>query len=245
VEALAFAWSKSPELLRGLSLAIPAGRITGLWGPSGAGKSTLVQLLQRKYAPLAGTIWWEQIPIGHIGLTELRRRIGVVPQQIKIFNATLAENLLVGRPAASLQEIGARLEELGLSLLPGRFAHGLLTLLGEEGRKLSGGETQLLALARALYANPRLLVIDEGFSAIDADLENTLVGIIADWARQHAVLLITHNLESLRRTGYVYLMREGAIAEEGAPEELLERGGLFRELLCLKNHWHPESMVWV
>lgn len=235
VEALAFAWPKSPELLRGLSLTIPAGRITGLWGPSGAGKSTLVQLLQRKYTPLAGTIRWEETPITRIGLTELRRRIGVVPQQIKIFNATLAENLLLGRPAASLQEISARLAELGLSFLPGRFAHGLLTLLGEEGRKLSGGEAQLLALTRALYGKPRLLVIDEGFSAIDADLENALAGIIAEWARHQAVLLITHNLESLRRTGYVYLMREGQIAEEGAPGELLERGGLFRELLWRKN----------
>ncbi|HQG46329.1 MAG TPA: ATP-binding cassette domain-containing protein, partial [bacterium] len=116
-----------------------------------------------------------------------------------------------------------------------RFAHGLLTLLGEEGRKLSGGEAQLLALTRALYGKPRLLVIDEGFSAIDADLENALAGIIAEWARHQAVLLITHNLESLRRTGYVYLMREGQIAEEGAPGELLERGGLFRELLWRKN----------
>ncbi len=244
VDKLTFAWPKSPELLREVSLELPAGRITGLWGPSGAGKSTLVQLLQRKYAPLTGRICWEATPIDRLLLTGLRSRIGVVPQQIKIFNATLAENLLMGRPAASLQEISDGLHELGLDLLPGRFEHGLLTLLGEEGRKLSGGETQLLALARALYGRPPLLVIDEGFSAIDADLERILAGLIASWAREHAVLLITHNLESLRRTDFVYLLKDGRIAEEGRPQDLIEADGLFADLLRMKHPWITKAGAW-
>jgi len=235
IEGLSFAWPKSPPLLREVTMAIPSGRITGLWGASGAGKSTLVQLLQRKYPPLAGRICLDQIPIDRFELSSLRAHIGVVPQQIRIFNATLAENILLGRPAAALQGVAARLEELGLSSLPGRFNHGLLTLLGEEGRKLSGGETQLLALARALYGRPQLLVIDEGFSAIDIELEQTLAATIAAWARHHAVLLITHNLDSLRRTDYLYLLREGRIEEEGEPAELIDAGGLFQHLMLTKT----------
>jgi ATP-binding cassette subfamily B protein len=235
VEGLTFAWPKRPPLLQELSLTIPAGRITGLWGPSGSGKSTLVQLLQRKYIPLCGTIRLEGMPIDRLALAEVRRSIGVVPQQIKIFNATLAENLLLGRPAATLDEIAIRLDELGLQALPGRFDRGLLTLLGEEGRKLSGGEAQLLALARALYSRPQVLIIDEGLSAIDVDLENMLAERIGQWAQRHAVLLITHNLESLRRTEYLYLLRAGRIAEEGNPQELVAGGGLFQTLMQMKN----------
>jgi len=235
IRGLSFAWPKSPPLLQEVTMTIPPGRITGLWGPSGAGKSTLVQLLQRKYIPDAGAILMEDTPINQLNLAGLRSRIGVVPQQIKIFNATLAENLLLGRTAGSLQEVIDRLDELGLASLPGRFGHGLLTLLGEEGRKLSGGETQLLALARALYGRPQLLIIDEGFSAIDVELEQTLSAITAAWARRHAVLLITHNLDSLRRSDYVYLLRGGRIEEEGVPEELIDAGGLFQQLVLIKN----------
>jgi len=235
LEGLSFAWPKSPPLLSEVTMAIPGGRITGLWGASGAGKSTLVQLLQRKYTPQAGRICLDETPIDRLKLSDLRARIGVVPQQIRIFNATLAENILLGRPAAALQGVATRLEELGLSSLPGRFGHGLLTLLGEEGRKLSGGETQLLGLARALYGRPQLLVVDEGFSAIDVELEQTLAATIAAWARYHAVLLITHNLDSLRRTDFLYLLRNGRIEEEGEPAELIDAGGLFQQLMLTKT----------
>ena len=235
VENLAFAWPKSPPLLREVTMILPSGRITGLWGASGAGKSTLVQLLQRKYMPLSGSIYIDETPIDRLNLGDLRARMGVVPQQIKIFNATLAENLLLGRPAASVEEIILRLDGLGLRPLLERFNHGLATLLGDEGRKLSGGETQLLGLARALYGQPQLLIIDEGFSAIDVDLEKSLAGIISAWASRHAVLLITHNLDSLRGTEYIYLLREGRIEEEGPPQELLDAGGLFQQLVLTKN----------
>jgi len=127
------------------------------------------------------------------------------------------------------------LQECGLGSLVNRFEHGLFTLLGEEGRKLSGGETQLLGLARALYGHPQLLIIDEGFSAIDAELEQILAAIIRRYGRNHGVLLITHNIETLLKTDHVYLLQHGRIVEEGAPEALLIGNGFFHKLWSIKN----------
>jgi ATP-binding cassette, subfamily C, bacteriocin exporter len=238
IKNLSFAYPKSLKILQDVSLTIPSGRITALWGPSGAGKSTLVQLLQRKYKSLSGEIRWDETSIEDLDLFQLREMIAVVPQQITLFNTTLAENILVGRAATNAHEIGHRLQECGLGSLMNRFENGLFTLLGEEGRKLSGGETQLLGLARALYGHPQLLIIDEGFSAIDAELEQILAPIIRNYGRTHAVLLITHNIESLLKTDYVYLLQHGRIVEEGAPEALVVNDGFFQNIWSIKNRIH-------
>lgn len=235
IHGLSFAYPKSPSLLQEITMNVPAGRITGLWGHSGAGKSTMVQLLQRKYNPDSGAIDMDGLDIREMDIECVRRIIAVVPQQIKIFNATLSDNILLGRPVADWAQITGRLQEIGMGQFEQRFPQGLLTLLGEEGRKLSGGETQLLALARALYGEPKLLIIDEGFSAIDADLEHLLAEIITRYAREHGVLMITHNLESLRKTDYVYLLQGGKIVQEGAPADLLAKEGLFQQLWLIKN----------
>jgi len=231
VERLAFAYAKSLPLLQEVSLTIPAGRITSLWGPSGAGKSTLVQLIQRKYPPLSGEICFNGTRCEDLELTHLRTLIGVVPQSIGVFNASLAENILLGRSAVGLQEIEERLAACGLGTLCRRFELGLRTLLGEEGRRLSGGELELLGLARALFAEPALLIVDEGFSAMDVELQRALGRVIRRYSRNHAVLLITHNLETLRETDYLYLLVQGRITEQGDPCALLQREGLFQTLL--------------
>jgi len=231
VERLVFAYGTSSPLLQDVSLTIPAGRITSLWGPSGAGKSTLVQLIQRKYPPLSGEIRFNAARCEDLELTHLRSIIGVVPQSIGVFNATLAENIVLGRSAAGLQEIEERLNACGLGTVCRRFELGLRTPLGEEGHRLSGGELELLGLARALFAEPALLIIDEGFSAVDVELQRALGRVIRRYSRDHAVLLITHNLETLRETDYLYLLVQGRIVEQGDPRALLQREGLFQTLL--------------
>ena len=235
IDNVSFAYPKAPMLLRSVTMCIPSGRVTSLWGPSGAGKSTLVYLIQRKYWPLSGAIKFDGISATQLELAHLRSIVGVVPQQIGLFNATLAENILVGRPASGLVEIQQRLDDIGLANLSKRFKAGLLTLLGEEGHKLSGGELQLLGLARALYGRPLLLIIDEGFNAIDAELELCLSQAVQRFAQEHAVLLITHNVDSLRKTDYVYLLREGNIIEEGEPNHLLGQDSFFSRLLETKH----------
>lgn len=243
IQNLSFAYPKSSKILQDVSLVIPSGRITALWGPSGTGKSTLVQLLQRKYKSLSGEIKWNETLINDLDLFQLREMIGVVPQQISLFNSTLAENILLGRPAAHMNEIESRLKECGLGSLANRFEYGLLTLLGEEGRKLSGGEIQLLGLARALYGHPQLLIIDEGFSAIDSELEQILAAIIRRYGRNHGVLLITHNLDTLLKTDYAYLLQNGRIVEEGAPQTMVLGNGTLKKLCSIKNQIQLSTTV--
>jgi ATP-binding cassette subfamily B protein len=161
IEDAGFSWNGRSYLFNNINMEIPVGRITSLWGPSGAGKSTLVQLLERKYPLTSGKIKIDGNDAGFFDLEDYRKNIGVLPQQIKIFNGTLADNILVGRQIRDVTVLMKVIEELNLGYFLQRFEYGLNTLLGENGRKLSGGEMQMFAIIRALLDKPKLLVIDE------------------------------------------------------------------------------------
>lgn len=227
INQAAYSWNNRQFLFDDLNIEIPVGKITSLWGPSGAGKSTLVQLLQRKYDLNKGKILVDGIDSKEIELTSYRKNIGVLPQHIKIFNGTLAENLLVGRETKDAGELITLIRETNLALFINRFEHGLYTLLGENGRKLSGGEMQMLALIRALLDKPKVLIIDEGLSGVDFEIEEMIYERIREYSKENAVLLITHNLANLLKTDYLYVIREGKIYEQGAPDILLQNGSLF------------------
>lgn len=227
VNNAAYSWNNRQFLFDDLNIEIPVGRITSLWGPSGAGKSTLVQLLQRKYNLNKGKIFVDGIDSKEIELTSYRKNIGVLPQHIKIFNGTLADNLLVGRETKDAGELITLIRETNLALFINRFEHGLYTLLGENGRKLSGGEMQMLALIRALLDKPKVLIIDEGLSGVDFEIEEMIYERIRDYSKKNAVLLITHNLANLLKTDYLYVIRDGKIYEQGTPDILLQNGSVF------------------
>ena len=235
VTDVAFSWPKGQSLYSGLTLKIPKGRITSLWGVSGSGKSTLVKILQRKYEIADGSIMIDSAPIDNIELNDYRKNIAVVPQEIKIFNGTMLENILVGRAAKDMDEVVHRVEQLGLSSFLSRFEYGLLTLIGEEGRQLSGGEVQLLALIRALYASPEILILDEGISAIDAEIEYFIFNVLRNYAAKHAVFIITHNLQTIMKTDYVYFLENGLISQSGQPGGLLESDQRFQRLWNMQN----------
>ncbi len=227
IEGASFSWNGRSFLFNNINIEILIGRITSLWGPSGAGKSTLVQLLQRKYDLNKGRILVDGIDSKEIELTCYRKNIGVLPQQIKIFNGTLADNLLVGRETKDAEELIKLISKTNLSLFIKRFEHGLYTLLGENGRKLSGGEMQMLALIRALLDKPKVLIIDEGLSGVDFEIEEMIYERIRDYSKENAVLLITHNLPNLLKTDYLYVIREEKIYEHGKPDILLQNGSMF------------------
>lgn len=227
VRDAAFSWDTRKYLFENISMNIPVGRITALWGPSGAGKSTFVQLLQRKYELNRGVISIDGIDCRNIELSDYRKNIGVLPQQIKIFNGTLAENITAGREIKSLEGLNKLIEKTGLSSFVKRFENGLFTVLGENGRKFSGGEIQMLALIRALLFNPGALIIDEGLSGIDYEIEEKIYNKIKEYSRDHAVLLITHNLASLLKADYIYLLRDRSIYEQGNPKVLIKNGNVF------------------
>jgi ATP-binding cassette subfamily B protein len=227
---LCFSYGKSAELLRQVNLTIQKGRLTSLWGPSGSGKSTLVHLIQRKYEPCKGRILIDDIPVDRYDLHAYRSRVGVVPQTIHVFNASLADNILLGRSAGNEAQLQKAIEKSGLRFLE-RFDHGFHTLLGEEGRRLSGGELQMLGLLRAMIEEPDILIIDEGFSSMDVQTEALLFRSVVRYARDHIVLLVTHDIGALCKTDYVYLLNNRTIAEQGKPEWLMKnKSSLFYTL---------------
>ncbi|MBD3377587.1 ATP-binding cassette domain-containing protein [candidate division KSB1 bacterium] len=227
----AFRWPKGEPLFNDMNMEIRKGRLTALWGPSGSGKSTLVQILQRKYDLLQGDVFIDDMPAQEIDLEEYRRSMSVIPQQIRIFNGTLLENIVLGRQISALSEVQQRIDSLGLMKFIQRFQQGLFTLLGEDGRQLSGGETQVLALIRALFDYPDVVIVDEGFSAIDVDIEELVFTTLKSYSKDHAVMIITHNVATLLRTDWIYLLQDKQIVEQGDPHTLLNHKSRFQRLV--------------
>jgi len=230
-----FSWNGRKNLFQNINLNIEKGKVTSLWGNSGAGKSTLVQILQRKYNLNSGNIFVDEINAAGINLSEYRKNIGVVPQTIVIFNGTIAENILIGREISDYKIFEKRIRELGLLDFYQRFEYGLATIIGEDGRELSGGEKQLISITRALFDKPEMLIIDEGLSGIDIELEKIIFDVIKNYAIENAVLLITHNLNSIMKTDFVYVLSDGTISQNGAPEELISIEGYFKKMWNMKE----------
>jgi ABC-type bacteriocin/lantibiotic exporter with double-glycine peptidase domain len=222
IRGLTFAWPRGQLLLKNINLDIPCGRVTGLRGASGSGKSTLVRLVQRLYEPAGGAILVDGVDCRDINLEEYRRGIAVVSSATKIFNLSLGENILLGRygrdsDGASVPlVIPAELVREGVirNFLE-RFPGGLSTPIGEKGRELSTGERQIVGLLRALAGEPRLLILDEGLSALDANLAQSATDLIKLYARGHAVLVIAHDHRSLIESDHIYALENGEITDEG------------------------------
>jgi len=235
VEGGRLAWPRAPVLFDGLDLELPLGRMTGLWGESGAGKSTLVKVLERKYALTGGRVLVDGVPADSFDLCDYRRNVASVPENVKIFHGTLAANVLLGRGASDLEILERRLAALGLLPFLARFEAGLLTPVGEEGRRLSAGERQVVGIMRALVDEPAVLIVDEGLSAIDVRIAELMLQTLRHYADRHAVLLVSHNFRMLNRTDWVYLLEGGRIVEGGAPDELRERASRYGSLWRLSE----------
>ncbi len=230
-----FSWDGRNFLFNNLDIEIEKGKICSLIGKSGSGKSTLVQILQRKYGLSGGKLLIDSINANKINLEDYRKNIGVVPQNIKIFNGAIADNILAGRTLKNLNELNERVIELGLQKFYSRFNQGFFTLLGEDNRKLSGGEKQIIALTRALWEKPELLILDESLSGIDLELEAFIHKVLHEYSQQHAILIITHNLRTVLTTDLVYMFENGQIIQKGTPENLVSQDGRFREMYKLQE----------
>jgi ATP-binding cassette subfamily B protein len=225
-----FAWPSGKGLFKKINMNLKKGEISALWGVSGSGKSTLVQIIQRKYDFDGGHVFIDDISADHFDLNSYRKNIGLIPQDIKIFNGTLAENILCGRSLKTIDELNTKINDLGFSAFLSRFEQGLFTLLGEDSRQLSGGEKQIIGLIRALFEVPEALIIDEGFSAIDVDMEAQIFKLIQDYAQTHIVLLISHSLRTIIRADNIYVLQDGAIIQNGTAESLIKNEGYFKRI---------------
>jgi ATP-binding cassette subfamily B protein len=212
-----FAWHRSGPLFHELNLSLERGRLTALSGPSGSGKSTLVWILQRKYELEKGGLLLNGKHGRQYRLSDYRKAVAVVPQEMHVFTGTIVENILVGRKFEGFEPFMKRLEPFGIQLFLKRLG-GPGALIGEGGRRLSGGETQWLGFLRSLYDRPDVLIVDEGLSSLDIEIERILFTIIKAYSRDHAALLVTHDMRLIRMADYVYMLEKGRIAYEGRPE---------------------------
>lgn len=240
-----FSWNGREYLFTDISLDIKRGEITALWGKSGSGKSTLVKILQRKYKLNSGAIFIDDKNSQEINLFQYRQNIGIVPQSIRIFNGTIAENILIGREIKDYAFLEKRIVELGLYTFYNKYDYGLATMIGEDGRELSGGELQLLSLTRALLYEPNILIIDEGLSGIDVVYEQLIFSVLKEYAKENAVLLITHNLYSILKTDYVYVLADGTISQQGTPQEVISKPGHFKKAWQIKEGIYSDQKEFI
>lgn len=229
-EDVHFGYRPDRPILRGVSFVLPAGCKLAIVGPTGAGKSTLTRLALRLFEPSRGRILFDGIDIRSLPESELRRAIGVVPQDTTLFNDTIRYNIAYGRLEATEEEIEAaarlaRIHDFIMSL-----PEGYDTRVGERGLKLSGGERQRVAIARTLLKNPRLLILDEATSALDSATEREITTALAHLARNRTTLAIAHRLASIVDADEILVLDRGRIIERGDHAGLLARGGLYAEM---------------
>jgi ATP-binding cassette subfamily B protein len=229
-ERVTFQYGCRAEVLRGVDLVVPAGRTVAIVGESGSGKSTLLKLLARFYDPTAGRITADGIDLRDFTLSSLRARIGLVAQDPFIFTGTVRDNIALGRPDATLDQVAAAARAAGLeefvATLPQRFD----TVIGERGANLSGGQRQRLAIARALLVEPDVLVFDEATSHLDTETERAIQQSLRSALRGRTVLLVAHRLSTVREADLICVLENGAVSERGTHDELLLRGGRYAAL---------------
>ena len=216
-----------PAVLEGISLHVEPGTKVGILGASGSGKSTLLALLPRFYDVRDGSVLFDGRDVRDLKVADLRRAVALVPQQAVLFEGTLRSNLTYGAPDVGPEAIWRVLEAVDLVGLVGSLPQGLETPVGERGLSLSGGQRQRLALARALLANPSVLLLDDCTSALDAETEAHIQEELQDLLPGRTCLIVSHKLSSVRRADKIIVLDGGRVVEQGTHEELLKRGGLY------------------
>lgn len=230
-----FSYMPERQILREVNFTIRPGQKLAVVGHSGAGKSTLSRLLFRFYDVTAGAVLVDGQDVREVTQESLRQVIGVVPQDTVLFNNTIYYNLAYGRPEASQQEIEAAAGMAHIRQFIESLPQGYQTLVGERGLKLSGGEKQRIAIARAILKRPRILVFDEATSSLDTQTEQAILETMREVAENHTTLVIAHRLSTVVDADQILVMEEGRIIEQGTHRQLLTRGGVYRDMWLLQQ----------
>jgi ABC-type multidrug transport system fused ATPase/permease subunit len=222
-----FAYEDEKWVLKDMNVTFPAMKTTAIIGATGAGKTSMMVLLERFYTSQKGTIAIGGTDITTIPLTLLRRKVGLVQQEVQLFSGTLWENILLGVDNPSPEKAREVLERLGVTAFLERLPDGINTRLKEEGRGISSGERQLIAMARAFARDPRILILDEATASMDPFTEQLIQRALKVLLRGRTVIVVAHRLSTIRRSDHILVLEEGKIVESGTHDLLMRRGGLY------------------
>ena len=225
-----FAYDQKNPILKDVSFTIPSGEMYAIVGPSGAGKSTIVNLLLRLYDADSGKVAISGVDVRDFDLLYLRANIGVVTQDAYLFNGTIRENLLYAKPDATQEELENACKLANIYDFVVAQELGFDALVGNRGLKLSGGEKQRISLARVVLKNPKILVLDEATSSLDSISENAIQNALEAVMAGRTSIVIAHRLSTILAADHILVVKDGVIAEQGTHDELLEKGGVYREL---------------
>lgn len=227
---VSFEYEEGKPVLKNISFAAPAGSVTALVGTSGSGKTTTAGLAATFLNPTAGTITVDGIDIAKISLDSYRSQLGVVLQDDFLFEGTIRENILFPRPNATENEVQQSVKAAFVDEFTDRFEKGLETVIGERGVKLSGGQRQRIAIARAILANPRVLILDEATSNLDTESESYIQDSLKTLMKSRTTFVIAHRLSTIRQADQILVIEDGQIQERGKHEELIEKKGRYFKL---------------
>jgi ABC-type multidrug transport system fused ATPase/permease subunit len=228
--AFSYPSRKDIPVLKDLTLTANNGEQVAIVGPSGAGKSTIASLLLHFYEPDSGTVYFDDRPAREFPLSQLRRQMAFVPQDIILFGGSIKENIAYGKPDASDEEIRAAARNANAHEFIKRFPEQYETIVGERGIKLSGGQRQRIAIARAILKDPAILILDEATSSLDSESEQLVQEALDNLMKGRTSFVIAHRLSTIRNADKIVLIDKGIVSEAGTHTELMNHNGLYRKL---------------
>ena len=235
LENVTFGYEENRDVLKNITLKVEAGKMLGIVGKSGAGKSTLANIITRLYDAKAGKIYIDGINIRDMAFSDLRKNIAMVSQETYIFKSTIFDNIAYANPTADRKTVLQAAIAAGAHDFICKLPDGYDTIVGTGGRSLSGGERQRISIARAILANPKILILDEATAAVDTETERRIQAALSELIKNRTTLSIAHRLSTLRDADVLIVLEDGEIVEQGTHSELIKQKGTYFKLFQIQT----------